>query len=96
MAPSRRLTPRGAATRRRIVEAAARLMHAASAERVSLDDVMDAAGVSRSQLCHYFDDKAGLVQDVVAFQTDRILEANSARLDQLDSFEALRAWRERA
>ena len=93
-ARERRLTPRGATTRQRIVEAAADLVHLKGAERVSLDDVMEATGASRSQLYHYFDDKEGLVRDVIAFQTRRILDANAAHLGRLDSHEALRAWGE--
>ena len=45
----RSLTARGAATRSRIVEAAADLIYAHGVERTSLDDVMAASGVSKSQ-----------------------------------------------
>ena len=74
-ARERRLTPRGAATRQRILEAAADLVHLRGAACMSLDDIMEATGASRSQLYHYFDDKEGLVRDVIAFQTRRILDA---------------------
>jgi len=46
----RSLTARGAATRSRIVEAAADLIYAHGVERTSLDEVMAASGVSKSQL----------------------------------------------
>jgi AcrR family transcriptional regulator len=88
------LTPRGAATKRRIVEAAAELIYAKGVERVSLDEVMEASGASKSQLYHYFDNKVALVREVIEFQTGRILEAISLHLERLDSFEALRAWRD--
>jgi TetR/AcrR family transcriptional repressor of nem operon len=90
----RMLTPRGAATKRRIVEAAAELIYAKGAERVSLDEVMEATGASRSQLYHYFENKDALVREVIEIQTNRILEANSEHLERLDSFEALRVWRD--
>lgn len=90
----RALTPRGAATKRRIVEAAAELIYAKGVERVSLDEVMEGSGASKSQLYHYFDNKDALVREVIDFQTGRILEANSLHLERLDSFEALRAWRD--
>jgi AcrR family transcriptional regulator len=90
----RTLTPRGAATKRRIVEAAAELIYAKGAERVSLDEVMEATGASRSQLYHYFANKDALVREVIEIQTNRILEANSGHLERLDSFEALRVWRD--
>ena len=50
----RSLTARGAATRARIVEAAADLIYARGVEQTSLDEVMATSGVSKSQLYHYF------------------------------------------
>lgn len=90
----RLLTSRGAATRRRIIEAAAELIYAKGAERVSLDAVMEASGASKSQVYHYFDSKDDLVHEVIEFQAARILQTNALHLDQLDSFEALYAWRD--
>lgn len=90
----RPLTSRGAATKLRIVEAAAKLVYASSAGRINLDDVMEASGTSKSQLYHYFADKDALVREVIDLQTSRILQANAVHLDCLDSFQALRAWRD--
>jgi AcrR family transcriptional regulator len=87
------LTARGAATRARIVEAAADLIYAHGVDRTSLDDVMAASGVSKSQLYHYFADKDALVLDVIARQTERVLEAQRPHLEALDSLPALKAWR---
>lgn len=87
------LTARGAATRARILEAAADLIYAHGVERTSLDDVMATSGVSKSQLYHYFADKDALVLDVIARQTERVLEAQRPHLGALDSLAALRAWR---
>lgn len=89
---NRPLTPRGAATKRRIVAAAAELVYARGAEHVSLDEVMDITNTSKSQLYHYFANKEALVREVIALQTSRIVEANAAYLGALDSFTALRAW----
>jgi len=89
-----RLTSRGTATKARIVAAAAKLIYARGAERVSLDEVMEASGTSKSQLYHYFADKEDLIRAVIAFQADRIVESNAAVLDRLDSLEGLRAWRD--
>src|ERR1700747_2856696 len=88
----RSLTARGAATRARIVEAAADLIYAHGVEQTSLDDVMAASGVSKSQLYHYFADKDALVLDVIARQTERVL-AQRPHLEALDSLPALNAWR---
>jgi AcrR family transcriptional regulator len=89
----RSLTARGAATRARIVEAAADLIYAHGVEQTSLDDVMSASGVSKSQLYHYFADKDALVLDVIARQTERVLDAQRPHLGALDSLPALKAWR---
>ena len=90
----RSLTARGAATRARIVEAAADLIYAHGVERTSLDDVMAASGVSKSQLYHYFADKEALVLEVIARQTERVLDAQRPHLEALDSLPALKAWRD--
>lgn len=89
----RSLTARGAATRARIVEAAADLIYAHGVERTSLDDVMAASGVSKSQLYHYFADKDALVLEVIAKQTERVLDAQRPHLEALDSLPVLKAWR---
>ena len=90
---TRSLTARGAATRSRIVEAAADLIYAHGVERTSLDDVMAASGVSKSQLYHYFADKDALVLEVIARQTERVLDAQRPHLEALNSLPALKAWR---
>src|SRR6201995_1026027 len=86
-------TARGAATLACIVEAAADLIYAHGVEQTSLDDVMAASGVSKSQLYHYFADKDALVLDVIARQTERVLDAQRPHLGALDSLPALKAWR---
>jgi len=90
----RPLTARGAATRSRIVNAAADLFYEHGADRTSLDQVMAASGVSKSQLYHYFADKDALVLEVIARQTERVLDAQQPHLRALDSLPALTAWRD--
>jgi AcrR family transcriptional regulator len=63
-------------------------------ERTSLDDVMAVTGVSKSQLYHYFADKDSLVLEVIARQTERVLDAQRPHLEALDSLPALKAWRD--
>jgi|SRR5690242_5625734 TetR/AcrR family transcriptional regulator, transcriptional repressor for nem operon len=87
------LTERGAATRSRIIDAAANLIYVHGVERTSLDEVMAASGVSKSQLYHYFADKDALVLEVITKQTERVLGAQQPHLDALDSLAALKAWR---
>lgn len=90
-----RLTARGRATRDRIVAAAATLVHERGVAGTSLDDVRAATGTSKSQLYHYFSDKAALVRAVVDRQVAAVLQAQSPELESLDSMAALRAWRDR-
>src|SRR5215468_10276355 len=90
----RALTERGAATRSRIVNAAADLMYEHGVEGTSLDEVMAASGVSKSQLYHYFADKDALVLAVIALQAERVLDAQQPHLEALDSLPAIRAWRD--
>lgn len=91
---SRRLTTKGSATRRRVVEAAAELVFAHGVARTAIEDVQRRAGVSASQIYHYFTDKEALVLAVIAHQTEAILEAQRPVLDNLDSFVALDQWRD--
>ncbi|BEP14395.1 TetR/AcrR family transcriptional regulator [Acidothermaceae bacterium B102] len=91
-----RVTAQGQATRARIVSIAAELMSKQGVARTSIDDVRGAAGVSASQIYHYFGDKAGLVRAVIGFQIDATLDYQRPILDHLDSIEALEAWRDKA
>ena len=51
-------------------------------------------GVSKSQLYHYFADKDALVLEVIARQTERVLDAQRPHLEAMDSLSALNAWRD--
>ncbi|MEV6796269.1 TetR/AcrR family transcriptional regulator [Streptomyces sp. NPDC051320] len=87
-------TRKGRATRERIVAAAADLMYRHGVAGTSTPAVRDAAGVSSSQIYHYFADKDDLTRAVIAFQSDSILSHQAPLLARLDSIEALRSWRE--
>ncbi|MGH3228190.1 MAG: TetR/AcrR family transcriptional regulator [Streptosporangiaceae bacterium] len=87
-----KLTPKGARTRARIVEAAARLIYERGVAGTTLDDVKVAAEVSGSQMYHYFPDKDELVQAVIAHQADVI--ADRQRQADLGSAGGLAAWRD--
>src|SRR5580658_8476098 len=90
----RPLTRRGRETRQRIVAAAAELMFDNGVAETTLEDIRAAAGVSGSQVYHYFEDKQALVRAVIDYQTDAVLDAQGAHLDRLDSMAGLRAWRD--
>jgi TetR/AcrR family transcriptional repressor of nem operon len=88
-------TSRGAPTRQRIVDATVSLVFAKGVEGTTLDDVRAAAGVSKSQLYHYFADKDALVREVISTQATRVLAEQGTALTQLDSLSALRRWCDR-
>ena len=91
--PERRLTARGAATRARIVAAAASLVYERGIAGTSLDDVMAATGTSKSQLYHYFADKDALVSEVIKAQFGRIIAAQEAAgLHEVSSWDGLQRW----
>jgi AcrR family transcriptional regulator len=85
-----RLTPKGARTRARIVEAAAALIHERGVVAATLDDVKVAAGVSGSQMYHYFPDKNELVQAVIDYQAETIVHHQGLVLKSANGVEA---WR---
>jgi TetR/AcrR family transcriptional repressor of nem operon len=87
-----KLTAKGATTRRRIVEAAADLMFIHGVAGTTLDQVRDEAGVSSSQIYHYFTDKDALVRAVIDFQNDAVVSEQESAFAELDTIAALRAW----
>lgn len=91
-----RLTRKGEQTRERIVSAAANLVFEHGVAGTSIEDVKEAAGVSSSQLYHYFADKQALIHAVIAHQSDAVIAAQEPLLGKLDSLDALRAWRDQA
>jgi AcrR family transcriptional regulator len=89
-----RLTSKGRATRARIVAAASELMLAQGVARTTIEDIQSAAGVSASQLYHYFADKDALVMAVIEHQEEQVLAVQRQGLDGLDSLPALARWRD--
>lgn len=85
-----KLTPKGSRTRNRIVEKAAALIHERGVVNTTLEDVKVAAGVSGSQMYHYFPDKNELVQAVIDYQADTIV---SHHRQVLNSANGVEAWR---
>jgi AcrR family transcriptional regulator len=89
------LTQKGAATRERIVRAAADLVLARGAQGTSLDDIRAATATSKSQLFHYFPGgKSDLISAIGALQAGRVLDAQRPYLDELDTWESWEGWRD--
>ncbi|GAA2601413.1 TetR/AcrR family transcriptional regulator [Winogradskya consettensis] len=85
-------TTRGRATRGRILDAAADLIQRHGVAAVTLDDVERAAGVGRSQLYHYFDDRDDLVRSVVHATVDTVLAAQEPLLLHVDTVAGIDHW----
>ncbi len=90
----RRLTRRGQETRLRILAAAAELIFDRGVAETTLEDIRAAAGVSGSQVYHYFADKQALVRAVIDHQANAVLGTQGTYLDHLDTVDGLRAWRD--
>ncbi|RJQ75623.1 TetR/AcrR family transcriptional regulator [Pseudonocardiaceae bacterium YIM PH 21723] len=91
---SEKLTARGQATRDRIVTAAAQLMFERGVAGTSTPDVRDAAGVSSSQIYHYFADKNALTMAVIEALSTFVLDRQRELLRDLTSVDGLRDWRD--
>ncbi|HUE60337.1 MAG TPA: TetR family transcriptional regulator [Acidimicrobiales bacterium] len=94
LAAEHKLTRKGAQTRDRIVAAAAQLMFERGVRGTTVEDVRAAAGVSSSQIYHYFSDKDALVRAVIAFQSDTVVGGQEPMFAQLDTIDGFRAWRD--
>jgi AcrR family transcriptional regulator len=90
----RRLTARGAKTRARIVAAAAELMYVRGVGATTLDDVLVASGVSKSQLYHHFDGKDALVRAVVDHMGELVIARERDALGHVSTISGLRRWRD--
>jgi AcrR family transcriptional regulator len=89
----KRLTPKGRATRDRIVQAAATLIVTEGLAAFNMDNVRKAASVSGSQLAHYFTDKSALIRAVIRHQVEVVLGFHrQPKLRGLDSFDDFERW----
>ena len=89
------LTPKGQATRARIVEGAAEVLRELGVAGATLDDIRVRTGTSKSQLFHYFPDgKDALLLVVAQYEADQVLGDQQPYLGCLDSWEAWYQWRD--
>ncbi|MEO3812419.1 TetR/AcrR family transcriptional regulator [Sphaerisporangium sp. B11E5] len=92
---TRALTPKGAATRLRIIEGAAAEIRENGVATTTLDDVRVRTGTSKSQLFHYFPEgKEELLLAVARHEAERVLTDQQPHLGALTSWDAWRAWRD--
>lgn len=89
-----RLTARGAATRERIVAAAADLMYVRGIGQTTLDDVLEASGVSKSQLYRHFANKDEVVRAVIERMGRHVIQREQNNLGRVSTMAGLRRWRD--
>jgi AcrR family transcriptional regulator len=88
------LTPKGAATRQRIVEGAAAEIREHGV-MVTLDDIRVRTRTSKSQLFHYFPDgRDQLLLAVARYEAGRVLSDQQPELGDLTSWAAWLGWRD--
>ncbi|PZG16206.1 TetR family transcriptional regulator [Nonomuraea aridisoli] len=88
------MTARGAKTRSRIIATAADLIRVRGVGGTTLDDVVVASNVSKSQLYRHFEDKQALVRAVIEFVGERTIAVERERLSKVMTFNGLRRWRD--
>lgn len=87
------LTPKGRATRERIVEAAAELILTEGLSTLNMDKLRAAAAASGSQLTHYFANKQALLRAVLVRQINVVLDFHrQPKLHGLETFDDFERW----
>lgn len=90
-----KLTPKGAATRQRIIEGAAAEIHSRGVADTTLDDIRARTGTSKSQLFHYFPGgKDQLMLAVAEHEAQQVLADQQPYLGDLTSWTSWRRWRD--
>jgi TetR/AcrR family transcriptional regulator, transcriptional repressor for nem operon len=82
-------TQRGRASRDRLVEVASQAVVAHGIHQLRLDEVLTAAGSSKSQLYHYFQDRDGLVEAAVTYRCAEVLDRLAAAFEGVRSLDDL-------
>jgi AcrR family transcriptional regulator len=92
---AQKLTPKGRATRQRIIDGAAAEIRVNGAVATTLDDVMARTETSKSQLFHYFPSgKEQLLLAVAELEAARVLSDQQPHLSKLTSWAAWQRWRD--
>jgi AcrR family transcriptional regulator len=88
-------TRKGAATRQRIVEAAAAEIRERGTNVTTLDDVGRRSGTGKSQMFHYFPGgREQLLLAVAELEAERVFDDQEPYLSELTSRTAWEAWRD--
>ncbi|SNQ46070.1 TetR family transcriptional regulator [Frankia canadensis] len=89
------LTPKGAATRARIVEGASAVIRDLGVAAATLDDIRAHTRTSKSQLFHYFPGgREELLLAVARFEAETVLRDQQPQLGNLTTWDGWTAWRD--
>jgi len=89
LASVRPKTRRGQASRERLVEAAVASVVDHGVKQLRVDDVLAAAGSSKSQMYHYFSDRDALIDAAVARRCEEFLDLLGQAFGGVSSLDAL-------
>jgi TetR/AcrR family transcriptional regulator, transcriptional repressor for nem operon len=84
-------TRRGQASRERLVEAAVASVVDHGVKQLRVEEVLAAAGSSKSQMYHYFSDRDALIDAAVARRCEEFLDLLDQAFGGVSSLEALRS-----
>jgi TetR/AcrR family transcriptional regulator, transcriptional repressor for nem operon len=77
----------------RIVAVAADLIYTRGEAQTGIRDVKAAAGISGSQMTHYFPDRDALIHAVVEYRAKEVVEfLDQPEIEDLDTLKKLRKW----
>jgi TetR/AcrR family transcriptional regulator, transcriptional repressor for nem operon len=83
---------RGAATKARVIRAAADLFHKQGVGATSPDEIIEASETGKGQFYHYFKNKEGLVHEVLQTYLNDITNGTAPLTYQIDSWDDLERW----
>ncbi len=90
-----KLTPKGQATRARIIDGAAAEIRERGVAQTTIEDVMARTRTSKSQIFHYFPHgKDQLLLAVATLESQRVLDDQQPHLSSLTSWAAWQRWRD--
>jgi AcrR family transcriptional regulator len=83
---------KGAETRLRIIRAAADLFHKQGVRATSPDQIIEKSGTGKGQFYHYFENKEGLVHEVLQSHLDAIRDGTAPLNYDIETWQDLERW----
>jgi TetR/AcrR family transcriptional repressor of nem operon len=85
-------TPRGEATRQRIIRAACELFHKQGYVATSPDEIIELSGTGKGQFYHYFKSKEGLIHEVLLERLREVKAGTRSFNREIGSWRELEDW----